>query len=598
MEKSPSGAVAPDQSDSGIMPLLRDDELVSLIYDTAFDPQLWPRLLETLNASLEQRLLHPSSQENDPHLELLLSHFERALGAVGRIYQMQAEHHVLRDFLNLFPVGVAIVQSNGAIVAMNGKADALVNSSPLLQIDNNMLAFPAHPDHMTRLQRAIRQTIANTEMPEPEEGSHALHLASNGHALSFWVTSVHDIAGISNPDFAAVLLTGADAAQQLNTDAVYQRYRLSPAERRLVDALLAGCDTLPEAARRLGVSHHTVRSQLRTICEKVGVSSKTELLKKILTAPEGLMADDSTRASALTAVPPGQGNPQPFHILTLTDGRHLEFTEYGPRDGMPLLYLHSTVHSRRRLHPFSRHVDNAGIHVIAPERPGYGRSDPPRGGSLQAYADDIEQLLDHLGIRSCHVVADGDGCPYALAAATRLADRIQRMALIASFAPPQFDKLERMVSLERLVHGINQFAPVFARHIVKMTLWGLQKNPEKYFDKIYHEMSAADQAVADMPEHIAIFAEQMENITPDNIDAYIDVYLARLSPWDFDIDAIDVPTDIWHGVEDRRTPVAFARKMAETIPDNRAFILDEQGHYLFYTHWDEVLKTLFDEPAA
>jgi RNA polymerase sigma factor (sigma-70 family) len=52
---------------------------------------------------------------------------------------------------------------------------------------------------------------------------------------------------------------------------------LSPREKQIVDALLAGC-TNKEIAQRLGVSDQTIKNQLTTLYRKVGVSGRLELV--------------------------------------------------------------------------------------------------------------------------------------------------------------------------------------------------------------------------------------------------------------------------------------------------------------------------------
>jgi two-component system nitrate/nitrite response regulator NarL len=52
---------------------------------------------------------------------------------------------------------------------------------------------------------------------------------------------------------------------------------LSPREKQIVDALLAGC-TNKEVAQQLGVSDQTIKNQLTTLYKKVGVTSRLELV--------------------------------------------------------------------------------------------------------------------------------------------------------------------------------------------------------------------------------------------------------------------------------------------------------------------------------
>ena len=61
---------------------------------------------------------------------------------------------------------------------------------------------------------------------------------------------------------------------------VIEAYSLTPRERDVVGALASG-DTTSEIAARLFLSPHTVRDHIKTVFEKVGVSSRAELVAKL-----------------------------------------------------------------------------------------------------------------------------------------------------------------------------------------------------------------------------------------------------------------------------------------------------------------------------
>lgn len=577
------------------------EDLVSLVYDTALDPNLWPILLEKLGGVLSQEMFfnslaeHRDNPTDDSSLNWLSPHMERAMLMGGKIYQMQAENRIFRDFLNRFPVSVAIVQSNGEIVAMNDSAQGLLQDSPLVSIKSNMFNFK-NPVYTTKLHRLIRQVPTESLPPGVSTPYGSLKVVDQQQSLSLMVTSIRNISEGIQQDFSAVFITGIDSKNLLHTGAIGRIYNLTVAECRLLDALLGESHTIPEAARLLGISTHTARTQLKSIFSKISVSSQSELLKKIYTSPELMTLGSDEYGSVPVPLQQPELSGQSFQVLKLFDGRILEFAEYGDPEGVPVLFLHSAIFSRKRLHPSSDYVDTHGIRVIAPQRPGYGRSEMIRGMSLKDYASDVNQLLDYLQVKQCYVVAEGDGAPFALAYASMWKKRIKRMAIIASLAPPQFEKVEQMVSMDRLMHGLNRVAPFFAVRMLKMAIQGLKNRPESYFEKIYDEMHKSDQAVVDSTAHQEMWSELLDSITSENVDDFVENYLARLNQWDFSIEDIHVPTDIWHGIEDKRAPVEFARKLHEVIPDSRSFILEDQGHYLFFTHWDQILEMLIASP--
>lgn len=59
-------------------------------------------------------------------------------------------------------------------------------------------------------------------------------------------------------------------------------FDLTPAEIRLCSAIVNGSRNLPETSRKLNVSYFTVKTQLRSVFEKTGVRSQSELVSMIL----------------------------------------------------------------------------------------------------------------------------------------------------------------------------------------------------------------------------------------------------------------------------------------------------------------------------
>ncbi len=81
---------------------------------------------------------------------------------------------------------------------------------------------------------------------------------------------------------------------------VVQAYNLSPREQQLTELIASGLGTA-ELARRLHLSPHTVRDYVKAIFEKVGVSSRGELVARLFAehyAPIHLAPDGHDRVGA------------------------------------------------------------------------------------------------------------------------------------------------------------------------------------------------------------------------------------------------------------------------------------------------------------
>jgi pimeloyl-ACP methyl ester carboxylesterase len=89
--------------------------------------------------------------------------------------------------------------------------------------------------------------------------------------------------------------------------------------------------------------------------------------------------------------------------LKLPDGRILAYAQYGDPEGRPVLFLHGVPGSRLWLdEDVTRSLK---VRLVTVDRPGDGRFDLHRGGSLLTWAEDVEALADELGQERFGVVA-------------------------------------------------------------------------------------------------------------------------------------------------------------------------------------------------
>lgn len=140
------------------------------------------------------------------------------------------------------------------------------------------------------------------------------------------------------------------------------------------------------------------------------------------------------------------------HTLRLPDHRTLSYAIYGPLDGRPVLFLHGFPSCRLEAAGLSSTglLDGIGVRLVCPDRPGFGRSTASPERSIVGYADDLEALLEHLGLASritgkedtegkiksvtkYAIVGGSGGGPYALACAS-----------IASQHPDRFRNLNKV----------------------------------------------------------------------------------------------------------------------------------------------------------
>jgi pimeloyl-ACP methyl ester carboxylesterase len=106
--------------------------------------------------------------------------------------------------------------------------------------------------------------------------------------------------------------------------------------------------------------------------------------------------------------------------IALPDGRLLAYAEFGDPDGRPVLFLHGTPGYRLNIWATDAELRSAGVRLVAPDRPGVGRSTPQPDRRLLDWADDIHHLADTLGLERFALVGFSNGGPHAAACAHTL----------------------------------------------------------------------------------------------------------------------------------------------------------------------------------
>src|SRR5262245_41965693 len=116
----------------------------------------------------------------------------------------------------------------------------------------------------------------------------------------------------------------------------------------------------------------------------------------------------------------------------MPDGRQLAFAEYGDPDGRPVMYFHGAPSSR--LEPLvvgDAEWKRLGLRLIAPDRPGIGRSDPLARRQFAAWPDDVTSLANALGLERFSIIGNSGGAPYAYVAAAQLGARITSVGIVS-----------------------------------------------------------------------------------------------------------------------------------------------------------------------
>ncbi|TKX43125.1 alpha/beta hydrolase [Halorubrum sp. SD690R] len=258
-------------------------------------------------------------------------------------------------------------------------------------------------------------------------------------------------------------------------------------------------------------------------------------------------------------------------VARSADGRRIAYATYGPPDGDPVVFFHGTPGSRRLgalLEPAARAND---VRVIAPDRPGYGRSPPQSGRTVGDAAASVRPVLNDLGVERAALVAFSGGAPYTLATAASLGDRVTGVDLVAGATPPSFG--DDTPAVQRLLSGLAAATPSVLGALLRGQAWVASRADPSFVVAQYAEDADAvpeDAATVVKEDFLAAFERHRNGAVTEFRDAGSD--------WGIDLDAVDAPVRLWHGTDDANVPVAGAERLAEALPTAELRVLDGADH--------------------
>lgn len=276
--------------------------------------------------------------------------------------------------------------------------------------------------------------------------------------------------------------------------------------------------------------------------------------------------------------------PPASMLVRLPDDRTIAIEEYGDPAGPVVFYFHGWPACRLE----AGLIGWLPVRLLAFDRPGYGRSSPHPGRTLQDWARDVASVADRLGLRQFHVVGLSGGAPYAAACAHALPDRVLGAALVSPVPPsdgvphrtPGIGHLFRLGRHPRVARRLFSVArPLLRRRIITpRTVVG-------------SGLPDADRAVMTRATMAGLGRVWREGFRRGVQGAMSDA-MVYARPWGFAMRAIRVPTSVWFGGQDSLIPESALTPYA-AIPGVRWHVLPDEGHYsLPLRHGSAVLTEL------
>jgi pimeloyl-ACP methyl ester carboxylesterase len=281
--------------------------------------------------------------------------------------------------------------------------------------------------------------------------------------------------------------------------------------------------------------------------------------------------------------------------FVMRSGRKLEVREYGDSQGHPAFFFHGLIGSHHQASYIADEAKQAGLRIIAPNRPGVGMSEFILRRSPLDVVTDVEDVARTLGIDDFSVIGISGGTPYVLAALHRLRDRVRTATIISGMGPMRLrGALQGMELRRRVFLALGARFPRLALRAFQKASARFQESPSGLLDGLIRTWAAADQKLFTRKDVYDLFLRDLHQVFTEGNGA---VGLSHeLSMYRYDrFPLADLPRDrritLWQGLDDVIVPPAMTWKMARSLPNSEAHFVPG-GHFVAVDVAPEIVARL------
>ena len=588
-----------------------ETRLIHLIYETAEDTDLWPKLLEEYKSELlevneiapspvklhnetpylppeKAQLDAPSSRSYDD----LNTHLQRALRLNQLIEKAEVEAHSAKRIIDSLPIALITVRKSGEIVNYNSIAAKILETKESLYAENGKLKIKSE-----RYREKLYHIINSSLSKKPSSKDVSLKLEakpSRGFVSVFAIKSSNENA--ITEELCTLFITTNAWTQHVSTKSIRYAFQLSEAEARLAKMLVSG-DALSTIAETLGISHNTARNQLKSIFAKTSTNRQAELVGLLLSTPN-IPLNALPKESLFNKSKSNFILNSKKQCLKLKSGKKIVYEEIGDPKGEPIIYIHEFIVWR-----WWQLTDSSkwkGIKLLLVYRPGFSGSDMIESPSYREWTENIGELINYLGLERFCCLGFSTGCACASAIAHAFPTKCVRLALVSGSMPfEKMDELEGMKPhMSHLIGGLARHSPLLYRKLFSGILKTAYFNAHSYLNNYVKHWSDYDRQLIKQDSVIQSFVEGFRQIMNSDTTGLVHEALVNSKPLGFSIEDIQVATDVWRGEDDRAVSIKLAARWAQRIPNSTEHVIKSTGHLLVLEYWEAIFQSLLQSMRA
>lgn len=337
-------------------------EMLDAIYSFAVDPGDYIDFTETWDAIVFGRTLNSdnvSLRETAKELELH-RHFGRALEVFekSRLNKQQS----VQAFLERQSFASAVCASDGQIRLCNAAFTDHLGLRP----GDCIGSISARIEPLNPANSSASQDL--TTLTGNEQIAFRYYDQDDSKSLIL-IEPLEDVEPNGEPQRYLVRSTKIEWTQRL-TEFLHSMFKLTQAEAEIARDLVRGHRS-DQIANARGSKVGTVRQQIKSIMEKCGSNSQSELMTTMVNLQHLLVARRLVGEKRTIH----QCTPTKVHetcVRQMDAWGNLDFEMYGAPDGRPVAFFHSQYSSARPTQAMIEAMASEGLLVFAPRKPGLG----------------------------------------------------------------------------------------------------------------------------------------------------------------------------------------------------------------------------------
>jgi non-heme chloroperoxidase len=234
--------------------------------------------------------------------------------------------------------------------------------------------------------------------------------------------------------------------------------------------------------------------------------------------------------------------------------------------GKPIVFIHGWPVSHKMFEYQFTQLPQHGYRVVGVDLRGYGKSSKPWNRySYDRFADDLRIVLDTLDLKDVTLAGFSMGGAIAIRYMARHeGQRVAKLALLGAAAPiftqrPDYPYGLTTADVDGIIEGVYTDRPLQLDNFGKI---------------FFHQENSVSPPFANWFHSLGM--EASAHATAKSAELLRDTDLRP------DLATISVPTGIFHGVDDKICPYAFATVLKAGIANSQIIRFEQSGHGLFY----------------